>query len=143
MRLDPEYPDAVCNLAGALVKTGQNEEAIEVARGAVVRWPRLGCGHSHLGLSLMRRAQKEAPASPSQRIAALKDEGLAHLREAVRLEPAFADARLNLGVALTERDDYEGAIAQFAEVVKLRPQDPDAGHFLELARARLREKQGR
>ena len=91
----------------------------------------------------MRQAQREAASSPPERVTALKEEGLAHLGEAVRLEPAYADARLNLGVALTERDDYEGAIVQFAEVVKLRPHDPDAGRFLELARARLREKQGR
>jgi tetratricopeptide (TPR) repeat protein len=91
----------------------------------------------------MRQALRDESIAPPERLAALRQEGFEHLQEAVRLEPAYADARLNLGVALAERKDYEGAIVQFSEVVRLRPNDADAGRFLELARARLRETQGR
>lgn len=165
VRLDPDYADAACNLAGALVKAGENEEGARIARGALERWPGLAVAHAHLGLALVRQAQLEeaqvrAPAVPSvpsahargnqspeaaretlaHHAGRLKEEGTSHLREAVRIGPNFPDARLNLGVALAERQDYDGAIIQFSEVLRLRPDDPDAQRFLDLARARKRER---
>jgi tetratricopeptide (TPR) repeat protein len=48
------------------------------------------------------------------------EEGIAALREAVRLAPAYAEARTNLGAALTPTD-AEAAIKELEEAVRLAP----------------------
>ena len=54
------------------------------------------------------------------------DEGIRHLREAVRLEPDFATARNRLALALDRKGDHAGATAELAEVVRLMPQSAAA-----------------
>ena len=44
-------------------------------------------------------------------------------REAVKLDPTFAPARTNLGVAYQEQGRLEMAIPQYREVIKLNPND--------------------
>ena len=46
-------------------------------------------------------------------------------REAVRLDPSYAPARTNLGVAYQEQGRLEMAIPQYREVIKLKPQRCD------------------
>lgn len=54
------------------------------------------------------------------------DEGIKHLREAVRLEPDFAMAHNRLALALDGLGDHAGATAELAEVVRLMPESADA-----------------
>jgi Flp pilus assembly protein TadD len=58
---------------------------------------------------------------------------MVHLRNAVRRDPADADARENLGDALARRGDLDGAIVQFVEAVRLAPDRFDLRHNLGLA----------
>ena len=53
-------------------------------------------------------------------------EGVAALREAVRLNPKFADAHFQLGNAYDKLGQNEEAAKAFAEAVSLNPQDADA-----------------
>ena len=80
----------------------------------------------------------DASRPDAGRLDALRAEGIEHLRQALRIDPAFVDGHLDLGVALADTGRYEDAIAQFSEVLRLRPSDPDAKRFLELARAKAR-----
>ena len=57
---------------------------------------------------------------------ATREESLRLYREAVRAQPDYASARYNLGNALAASGAYEGALAQFREVVRLRPGDTGA-----------------
>ena len=50
-----------------------------------------------------------------------REEALKSLREAVRLQPGFWEARYLLGVELALRGDIAGARGQFSEVVRLNP----------------------
>ena len=50
--------------------------------------------------------------------------------DAMELEPSRLDGRLNLGAALLQKGRINEAVAQFQEVVRLRPNDPDAQHNL-------------
>jgi protein O-mannosyl-transferase len=49
------------------------------------------------------------------------EEGFAHLRMAVRIDPTDPDVRGSLGVALKRKGNLSAAIAQFAEAVRLAP----------------------
>ena len=62
-------------------------------------------------------------------------EGMAHLRRAVEIDPADADARENLGIALLKQGDTSPAIAYLAEAVRLAPSRFEFRHHLGLALA--------
>ncbi len=49
------------------------------------------------------------------------DEGIVHFRETVRLVPESADARNNLGVALTAKGRYDEAIVELREALRIDP----------------------
>ena len=53
-------------------------------------------------------------------------EALAHYQEAIRLNPALAEAHFNLGVALAKRGDLTAATRCFQEAARLNPEDPQA-----------------
>jgi tetratricopeptide (TPR) repeat protein len=56
-------------------------------------------------------------------------------REAIRLEPAYAEARNNLGNLLEALGDVQGAIAQYREALRIRPKYAMARANLERLRA--------
>ncbi len=51
------------------------------------------------------------------------DEAIAAYREAIKLEPDFADAHRDLGYALSKKGQLDDAIAAYREAMKLDPQD--------------------
>jgi len=57
---------------------------------------------------------------------------LALWTDGVRKAPESARAHLNLGVALGDKDDVTGAIAQYEESIRLRPTSPDGYNNLGL-----------
>lgn len=62
-------------------------------------------------------------------------EALAHLKEALRLKPGYAEARLNLGVVLFRQGKVLEAIAQCEEAVRLKPDFSEAQRNLAWALA--------
>jgi protein O-mannosyl-transferase len=69
-------------------------------------------------------------------------EALGHLANAVRIEPAFADAHDNLGTALARTGQIADAIAQYRESVRLDPSSPLAHNNLGLALAKAPDAAG-
>jgi protein O-GlcNAc transferase len=51
------------------------------------------------------------------------DEAVQAYQKAIQLQPTMFDARLNLGILLLEMKQPAGALAQFAEAAKLKPED--------------------
>lgn len=49
-------------------------------------------------------------------------------REAIRLKPDYANAHYNLGFALSDKGELDGAIAEFREALRLNP-DYEAAHY--------------
>jgi Tfp pilus assembly protein PilF len=88
--IDPRSTRALGGLAVALLASGQANEAISVLENATVANPGDAALHANLGTVLVH-----APG----RI----DEGIAHLREAVRLDPALGSARRSLEAALESK----------------------------------------
>src|SRR5262249_58691065 len=56
-----------------------------------------------------------------------------HLRRVVAEAPALAPARLQLGLALQEMGDVDGAVAELREAARLDPSSADAANSLGLA----------
>ena len=69
-------------------------------------------GHNSLAFDLMARGQ-DAQALP-------------HVQEALRLQPYFAQARVNLGVLLARQGRQDEAVAQFREALRIHPGFEDA-----------------
>jgi tetratricopeptide (TPR) repeat protein len=89
--------------------------------------------HNNLGAVLVRKGRL--------------DEGLVHLREAVRLYPAYETARSNIAITLSQKAAIEAAdesrwqeaVALYREALELNPNLPEAQQGLDA----LLEKMGR
>jgi tetratricopeptide (TPR) repeat protein len=133
IRLQPDDADAHYGLADTLGRQGQREEAIAEYRVAIrlrPQHPRFDSGlgemltgqgvwdevvadaaaHFYLGVALRHRAANAAIV-------------ITEFREAIRLQPDFADAHSSLGYALRAHGEAEEAIAEFRTAIRLRPDD--------------------
>ena len=54
------------------------------------------------------------------------DEAIAHYKEAIKLQPDYADAYYNLASALLAKGDVNEAIAQWQKALAIWPNDSDA-----------------
>ena len=59
-----------------------------------------------------------------------RPEAIRSLREALRLRPDFPMARLDLGIALFQDGDLEGARRELEEAVRLEPGNEKARDYL-------------
>jgi tetratricopeptide (TPR) repeat protein len=61
------------------------------------------------------------------------DEAISQYPEAIRLRPAYIDARCDLGTALDKQGQTDEAISQFQEALRLKPDSADALNNLGVA----------
>ena len=129
------------NLAGALIRMGQLERAVELGEQAVALDPQNFLARENLGSAWLlmgqvdqaieqyRRLLEAKPEYPPARIglgAALVKKGrlaeaIGEYREALRWLPESAEAHNNLGIALVRRGELEGAARHYREAIRLRP----------------------
>jgi tetratricopeptide (TPR) repeat protein len=69
-------------------------------------------------------------------------EAAAHLREAVRLRPSFAEGHFELGLAREQLGDRAGAARAYRETLRLRPGHPEAHNNLGAVLARAGDLDG-
>jgi tetratricopeptide (TPR) repeat protein len=112
VRLDPELTEAHVNLAQALARSGRKEEA-QAERAIVLR---LNAARADVGRALVLVGQ-----SAAERTAGRLPRTVALLREAIVLNPGFAEAHYQLALALADLKDVDGARKAFARVVQLEP----------------------
>jgi len=62
-----------------------------------------------------------------------RSEAEQQLREAIRIEPDFAEAHNDLGMMLVMRGKTEEGILEFREALRLKPKYAAANHNLSLA----------
>lgn len=117
LELRPDYPEAQYNLGNAFAAQGQTVMAREHYSFAVKLNPSFASAHSNYGFMLL----KEQTFADAVRA----------FRAALRLDPSLWQAHFGLGEALKGLGQYAEAAAEFAEVVKTRPDDPIARERLE------------
>ena len=61
------------------------------------------------------------------------EEAIAHYRQAIQLNPNYADALMALGSSLQEKEDNEQAIAYYQNVIALHPDNPSVHNNLGIA----------
>jgi serine/threonine-protein kinase len=111
--LRPDSPGAHYNLALALTRTGQVDEAIACYRKAIELDPKYAAAHSSLGSALYDQGQAE--------------EAIACYKKAIALDPKHAAAYSNLGKALKDKGQVDEAINCYHKVIELDPRNP-IGH---------------
>ena len=99
--------------ATQLHSDGRLAAAADAYRAILKRRPKTCACWSNLGMAL--------------RTLGRKDEGLAVLREGVRICPQVPELNYNLGNALKEAGDYEGALKCYRAAWTLDTDDPEAG----------------
>jgi tetratricopeptide (TPR) repeat protein len=140
LRLDPTYPDACYNLANVLAGQGKRGDAIELYRRAISLRPAYGDAYNNLGLALidenrpgealilLEHALRLRPTPEAHGNRGLALEALARYaeaadaqREALRLNPGYADAHSNLGNALRAQGRLEEALACYDLALTYQP----------------------
>ena len=160
IELKPDYTPALSNLGTALRAAGRVDEAIAVYSQALERNGDRAATHLNLGNALMSQGRvTDAIASFRQALAleptshtrktlanALYDNGtiaiergefdraIGQLGEAVALEPDYAEAHNNLGIALASQGRLQEAMVEWQAALRLNPQLGDAQQNLERAR---------
>jgi serine/threonine-protein kinase len=117
----PGSVGAHLNLAVALQRKGQQDEAIACFRRAATLDPKYGMAHYNLGNAL--------------KSAGRVDEAIACYRKAILLDPKNAQAHTNLGIALRNKGLLEEGIACFRQAIEHDPRLPNAHDALGLALA--------
>jgi protein O-GlcNAc transferase len=110
--IDPDYAEALNNLAYALRELGQFAEAEPLCRRSLQRKPDCAEAHNNLGAILKQLWRtREAAAS---------------FRHALQIRPDYPDALVNLGSALREMGTASEAAECFRRVLELNPEHADA-----------------
>ena len=146
IELQPNFPDAYCNLANALKEKGLVSESEECYNTAL----RLSPTHADSlnNLANIKREQgyieeatryylkalevfPEFAAAHSNLASILQQQGklneaLMHYKEAIRIQPAFADAYSNMGNTLKEMHDIQGALQCYTRAIQINPAFADA-----------------
>jgi predicted O-linked N-acetylglucosamine transferase (SPINDLY family) len=133
----PDYPEVHNNLGHMLLKAGKVEQALSHFRQALVFDPSLQPARHNLIFALYRlgrstEAQAEvdgllAQSPDDARVLRVQAAGLAQQgrlgdaeainRKLLEMEPDAPDLQMNLGEVMLQRDDYEGALACYRELL--------------------------
>ena len=119
IRLLPNDPDYRLKLAGALLRVGDLDAAVEECRAAIILQPDDGNAHLELGLMLMVKQEWRAAASA--------------LEEAIRLEPNLPQAHYGLGSVYYSLGNVPAAVQSYRRALELHPHFPDAHYRLALS----------
>ena len=107
LKLNPDYPEALCTLGLAIQAMGRPGEAVEHFRRALELRPDFAQAHRDLAMVLRELGQH--------------DEAIEHLRCAVELAPRYPAARSGLTLVLLDRDQPQEALIHSQEAVRLQP----------------------
>jgi tetratricopeptide (TPR) repeat protein len=120
LRLDEQDWRARYNLASALIKKGEETQAADHLHILIQQKPDSPDVHNTLGSLLQQQGELEAAAE--------------EFKAALRCDPAFALAALNLGQVLIDQKRYTAAIAYLQDVLKSSP-PPDLKSQLQMTLA--------
>lgn len=128
----------------AMITNGDFDGAVAVLRRATAADPNSSSAFHLLGIALSGIAElvEEGSAPPADAAEATRrrqealpkwDEAIAFLRRAVQLDPDYAEAQYNLGVALQRTGRHEDAIAALEASLRIVPDSYDTLYTLGMA----------
>ena len=130
LKIDPTRAPAHANLANALMREGRADEALAHLRTAVSLDPRNHEVVHNLAVLLYRQATEVANRGNLPG-------AIAGYREAASVEPGFAEARADLGLAEVMAGVPQAAVADLREAVLLKPDSAQAHAYLGYALSRV------
>jgi tetratricopeptide (TPR) repeat protein len=101
------YDHAHMDLGGALIFTGNLDEAVGQFEQSLRVSPANEQSHFYLGLALTQEGRIQ--------------EAIQHYQEAVKLQPDFADAHNNLGNLLAQTGKPDEAVGQYEQAIRIKP----------------------
>jgi protein O-GlcNAc transferase len=110
LSIDPKLMMARVNYPTVLANSGQIDRAVELIHGYLIEMPGVANLHSNLA-NVLGMAKRYV-------------EALAASREAVRLDPASAEARCNLASHLSILGQLDQATSEYRKAIELNPDDP-------------------
>ncbi|WP_242725733.1 tetratricopeptide repeat protein [Microcoleus vaginatus] len=110
--IEPNYVEALHNLAYASIRQGKIDRAIAYYERSTALQPDLAETLIGLGSSLQQQDKL--------------NEALAVCQQAIQQLPASAQARCNLGIVLQKQGKIEDAIACYQQALSLKPDFPEA-----------------
>ncbi len=135
LKLYPEYAEAHCNLAVVLANQGKLKECEQHLKDALAINPNLPEVRANLkaiqqrqkDLLLQRKAAAVNPAA-AKYLAAMElhkqgkiPEAIQGYQDALKLNPNFAEAHSNLGLAYIAAGKYDEALKECTTAIKLKP----------------------
>ncbi|MEZ5403745.1 MAG: tetratricopeptide repeat protein [Bryobacteraceae bacterium] len=157
-RRKPGFTPLMLRLASALRRTGQTTEAASLLRRAVAIDAGNAAAWHEIGLVEHSLGDKAAAAAAFEKAAALDPDlpearnslGIvrsetgapgaeADFREAIRIQPAYADAHANLANLLAGAGDFEKARHHFEAALRIRPGDARTLYNFAMALGRARQ----
>ena len=121
LRLNPEAPEALYNLALDLERNGELDEAIIRSKDYIRLRPDDALAHNQLGIALAKHGRLE--------------EAIAEYRESLRLDPELAEAIRNLGTSLLQQEQVVEAAEHFERFLAAHPDNADVHNSLGVALA--------
>jgi Flp pilus assembly protein TadD len=112
LQLQPDFAEALLNLANILVSQGRLEEAMIHCQGALRLRPDLAQAHNTLGNILVSQGKLE--------------EAVAQCLEALRLQPNYPEAHNSLGNALSRQGKLEEAATHYQKAIDHKPEFAEA-----------------
>jgi Flp pilus assembly protein TadD len=116
LRLNPEAPEALYNLALDLERNGELDESIGLYKDYLRLHPDDAPAHNQLGIALSKRGRIE--------------DATAEYREALRLDPGFSEAHRNLGTSLLQQEKAGEAAEHFERFLAAHPDDANVHNSL-------------
>ncbi|PYV25963.1 MAG: hypothetical protein DMG27_08270 [Acidobacteria bacterium] len=132
--LEPSDPRPYLFLAKAYnVSTTQTDEVTARLRRFAEREPRNAQAQFYYAMSLWKGKRDQEQQVNLGSIQAL-------LKSAIKLDPAFPDAHLELGALYANQRSYPDAIREYERAIRLDPSLPDAHYRLAQAFVRTKDK---
>jgi tetratricopeptide (TPR) repeat protein len=146
LRIDPNFVPALKELAGTATAAARFTEAAEALEKAVALRPSDSNALADLGNVYLQQSRADQAYTTSRRALALDpalpraqntmglsalrtgSDAETHFREAIRLQPDFAEAHNNLGNLLAGRKEYAEAAHHFEKAIGHDPKYIEARH---------------
>ncbi len=125
IRLRPGHKSALYNLADMLARTGRVDEAIDFRTRGERAEPE-SQGEDYLGEIERLRVRSLSNIGSAMARTGRMDDAIATLRQVLRIDPDYADAEHNLGVAFLGKRNLAEGIRHLRRAVSLDPEHTDA-----------------